>query len=42
LNKNEIYIGNNVKHDKSFGLGDIWKTEDRGTTWSKIFDMPYV
>ena len=33
LNKNEIYIGNNVKHDKSFGPGDIWKTEDGGTTW---------
>ena len=33
LNKNEIYISNNVKHDKSFGPGDVWKTENGGTTW---------
>jgi len=32
-NKNEIYISNNVKHDKSFGAGDVWKTEDGGLHW---------
>ncbi|WP_075589659.1 T9SS type A sorting domain-containing protein [Labilibacter marinus] len=32
-NKNEIYIANNVKHDRTFGAGDVWKTTDGGNTW---------
>ncbi|WP_156152584.1 T9SS type A sorting domain-containing protein [Flammeovirga sp. OC4] len=34
LNKNEIYLGHNVKHDFSFGPGDVWKTSDGGNTWN--------
>ncbi|WP_139956911.1 VPS10 domain-containing protein [Flavicella sediminum] len=33
LNKNEIYLSHNVKHDYAFGPGDVWKTEDGGETW---------
>jgi photosystem II stability/assembly factor-like uncharacterized protein len=33
LDKNEIYLCHNVKHDYSFGPGDLWKTEDGGQTW---------
>ncbi|MEH0152698.1 hypothetical protein V6R21_01055 [Limibacter armeniacum] len=33
LNKNEIYLVHNKKHDKAFGPGDVWKTEDGGKTW---------
>lgn len=33
LNKNEIYISQNTKHDYGFGPGDIWKTENGGATW---------
>lgn len=33
LNKDEIYLCHNKKHDKGFGPGDLWKTEDGGTTW---------
>ncbi len=29
----EIYIVHNRRHDFSFGPGDVWKTEDGGTTW---------
>ncbi|MDO6738822.1 VPS10 domain-containing protein [Wenyingzhuangia sp. 2_MG-2023] len=32
-NKNEIYLVFNKKHDKSFGPGDAFKTEDGGKTW---------
>ena len=32
-NKNEIYLVANQRHDKSFGPGDAWKTEDGGKTW---------
>lgn len=32
-NKNEIYLVGNQRHDKSFGPGDAWKTEDGGKTW---------
>ena len=31
--KNEIYISQNVKHDKAFGPGDVWKTNDGGKHW---------
>ncbi|WP_068474744.1 VPS10 domain-containing protein [Saccharicrinis aurantiacus] len=31
--KNEIYLCHNKKHDKGFGPGDLWKTEDGGNTW---------
>ncbi|WNJ16565.1 VPS10 domain-containing protein [Pontibacter sp. G13] len=33
LNKDEIYISHNKKHDYGFGPGDVWKTEDGGQTW---------
>ncbi|WP_111708484.1 VPS10 domain-containing protein [Lutibacter citreus] len=33
INKNEIYLVANQRHDKSFGPGDAWKTEDGGKTW---------
>ena len=33
LNKEEIYISYNKKHDFTFGPGDVWKTEDGGKTW---------
>ncbi|GIZ09604.1 hypothetical protein FUMI01_23310 [Flavobacterium sp. UMI-01] len=33
LNKDEIYISYNVKHDKAFGPGDVWKTTDGGKNW---------
>lgn len=32
-NKDEIYLVHNKRHDFSFGPGDVWKTEDGGTTW---------
>lgn len=32
-NKNEIYLSHNVKHDKAFAPGDVWKTEDGGKSW---------
>ncbi|WP_010134945.1 WD40/YVTN/BNR-like repeat-containing protein [Ochrovirga pacifica] len=34
VNKNEIYLVFNKKHDKSFGAGDAMKTEDGGKTWT--------
>ncbi|APZ45527.1 hypothetical protein BW723_04110 [Polaribacter reichenbachii] len=34
LNKNEIYVSFNKKHDKTFGAGDVWKTENGGKTWT--------
>lgn len=33
LNKDEIYLVANQRHDKSFGPGDAWKTEDGGKSW---------
>ncbi|PKQ61739.1 hypothetical protein BZG02_15060 [Labilibaculum filiforme] len=33
LNKNEIYVSHNKKHDFGFGPGDLWKTEDGGQSW---------
>ncbi|KAA1245388.1 T9SS type A sorting domain-containing protein [Aquimarina sp. RZ0] len=33
VNKNELYIAFNSKHDFSFGPGDVWKTEDGGQNW---------
>lgn len=33
LNKDEIYVAFNKKHDKTFGSGDLWKTNDGGKTW---------
>lgn len=33
LNKDEIYIVQNSKHDYGFGPGEIWKTENGGITW---------
>lgn len=32
-NKNEVYLMLNQRHDRNFGPGEIWKTEDGGTTW---------
>ncbi|WP_243739412.1 WD40/YVTN/BNR-like repeat-containing protein [Flavicella sediminum] len=34
LNKEEIYISFNKKHDFTFGPGDVWKTENGGKTWT--------
>ncbi len=33
LNKNEIYISGNYKHDFGFVPGDVWKSENGGKTW---------
>ncbi|WP_243739411.1 WD40/YVTN/BNR-like repeat-containing protein [Flavicella sediminum] len=33
INKDEIYLVANQRHDKSFGPGDAWKTTDGGKTW---------
>ena len=33
LNKNEVYLVANQRHDMSFGPGDAWKTEDGGKNW---------
>ncbi|NIJ44873.1 hypothetical protein FHR24_001312 [Wenyingzhuangia heitensis] len=33
INKNELYLVHNKKHDKGFGPGDVWKSEDGGTNW---------
>ncbi len=32
-NPDEIYISYNVKHDFTFGTGDVWKTENGGANW---------
>ncbi|WP_152285436.1 VPS10 domain-containing protein [Flavicella marina] len=32
-NKNEIYLSQNVKHDKGFAPGDVWKSNDGGAHW---------
>lgn len=32
-NPQEIYISHNVKHDYSFGPGDVWKTINGGKNW---------
>jgi len=32
-NPDEIYISNNTKHDKSFGPGGLFKTNDGGENW---------
>lgn len=34
MNKNEIYLVANQRHDKSFGPGDVWKTIDGGKHWT--------
>lgn len=36
LNKDELYLVPNQRHDKSFGPGDIWKTEDGGLNWKIV------
>ncbi|BAX81079.1 WD40/YVTN/BNR-like repeat-containing protein [Labilibaculum antarcticum] len=33
LDKNEIYLSHNKKHDRGFGPGEVWKTENGGKTW---------
>lgn len=33
LNKNEIYVSSNAKHDFSFAIGEVMKTSDGGKTW---------
>ena len=32
-NKNEIYVISNAKHDRSFTIGEVMKTEDGGKSW---------
>lgn len=36
LNKDELYLVPNQRHDKSFGPGDVWKTEDGGQNWKIV------
>lgn len=33
VNKNEIYVAYNKKHDFTFTPGDLWKTDDGGKKW---------
>ncbi|CAZ97762.1 WD40/YVTN/BNR-like repeat-containing protein [Zobellia galactanivorans] len=33
LNKDEIYVSYNRKHDFTFGPGDVWRSLDGGKTW---------
>lgn len=33
LNKDEIYIAHNKKHDKGFGPGEVYKTTNGGKSW---------
>lgn len=33
INPNEVYVSNNIKHDKSFPPAELMKTEDGGKTW---------
>ncbi len=33
MDKNEIYLSYNKKHDFTFGPGDLWRTLDGGKTW---------
>lgn len=35
-NKNVIYLHPNQRHDRNFGPGDLWKTEDGGQTWKIV------
>lgn len=36
LNPDEIYISANVKHDRAWIPGDMWRTRDGGKTWITI------
>ena len=36
LNKNEIYLQLNQRHDRNFGPGEVWKTEDGGKKWKVV------
>lgn len=36
INKNEIYLSQNNKHDKAFLPGGAWKSEDGGKTWKIV------
>jgi photosystem II stability/assembly factor-like uncharacterized protein len=36
LNKDEIYVSHNKKHDFTFGPGDVWRTLDGGKTWRLV------
>lgn len=33
LNRREIYLSYNKKHDRTFGPGDVWRSLDGGLTW---------
>ena len=33
LNRDEIYLSYNKKHDRTFGPGDVWRSLDGGRTW---------
>ena len=33
VNKSEIYVSYNKKHDYTFGPGDVWKTDNLGMHW---------
>eukprot|EP00039_Didymoeca_costata_P010915 m.148716 g.148716 ORF g.148716 m.148716 type:complete len:944 (+) comp15003_c0_seq4:44-2875(+) len=35
-NKSLIFLGYNIKHDYSFGPGEIWRTVDGGLSWTAV------
>ncbi|MBB6431336.1 sialidase family protein [Algisphaera agarilytica] len=36
LNKNEIYLALNKKHDRTFGPGDLWMSPNGGKNWLTV------
>lgn len=36
LDRDEIYISYNKKHDRTFGHGDVWRTLNGGRTWIAV------
>ncbi|MGV1682430.1 WD40/YVTN/BNR-like repeat-containing protein [Sphingopyxis sp. NJF-3] len=36
LNRDEIYLALNKKHDRTFGPGELWRTLDGGRNWQSV------
>ncbi len=36
VNRDEIWVTYNKKHDRTFGPGDVWRTLDGGQTWQVV------